>query len=242
MATIDYNKKVFTTPVGECEPYAYIRQPDFGSENFKNPRGVYKVDLTLDKDNPSCVKMMDAIIACHEENYAAKVAEFEENPPKVARGKKPLQPYEGDMPFIDNEDGTVTFKFKAYGSYTDKKTGENREIKLLVVDSKGKKLEPVPIIAQGSKLKVKFKMIPYSWNPTVGASVKLQLESVMVVELAEFGGGSDLWGDDDYEDGFSADENPAAKSKQSHSGGDDGEDNGESWDGDDTGADEDEDF
>lgn len=240
MATIDYNKKVFTTPVGECEPYAYIRQPDFGSENFKNPRGVYKVDLTLDKDNPSCIKMMDAIISCHEENYAAKVVEFEENPPKVARGKKPLQPYEGDMPFIDNEDGTVTFKFKAYGSYTDKKTGENREIKLLVVDSKGKKLEPVPIIAQGSKLKVKFKMIPYSWNPTVGASVKLQLESVMVVELAEFGG-SDLWGDDDYEDGFSADENPASKSKQSHSGGDD-EDNGESWDGDDTGADEDEDF
>lgn len=218
MATnIDYNKKVFTTPVGECEPYAYIRQPDFGSENFKNPRGVYKVDLTLPKDNPSCIKMMDAIVACHEENYAAKVAEFEENPPKVARGKKPLQPYEGDMPFIDNEDGTVTFKFKAYGSYTDKKTGENREIKLLVVDSKGKKLEPVPIIAQGSKLKVKFKMIPYSWNPTVGASVKLQLESVMVVELAEFGGGSDLWGDDDYEDGFSADENPAAKAKGAES-------------------------
>lgn len=238
MATIDYNKKVFTTPVGECEPYAYIRQPDFGSENFKNPRGVYKVDLTLQKDNPSCIKMMDAIVACHEENYAAKVAEFEENPPKVARGKKPLQPYEGDMPFIDNEDGTVTFKFKAYGSYTDKKTGENREIKLLVVDSKGKKLEPVPIIAQGSKLKIKFKMIPYSWNPTVGASVKLQLESVMVVELAEFGGGSDLWGDDDYEDGFSADENPAAKAKGGHNDDTDGQSWDDSEGDDDTGSDD----
>lgn len=239
MSGIDYRKKVFTTPVGTCEPYAYIRQPDFGGEGFKNPRGTYKVDLTLSKDDAGCQKMMDAIVACHEESYAARVADYEENPPKVQRGKKPLVPYEGDMPFIDNDDGTVTFKFKAYGSFTDKKTGENREIKLLVVDSKGKKLEPVPIIAQGSQLKVKFKMVPYGWTPTVGASVKLQLESIMVVELAEFGGGSDLWGDDDFEDGFSADQNPAAKSRK----GDDNEDD-EPWDtdGDDKPTDDADDF
>lgn len=221
MSGIDYRKKVFTTPVGTCEPYAYIRTPDYGGEGFKNPRGTYKVDLTLSADDKGCQRMMEAITTCHEEHYAVKLQEYEDNPPVVQRGKKPLTPYEGDMPFIDNGDGTVTFKFKAYGSFVDKKTKETREIKLSVVDSKGKPLKPVPIIAQGSQLKIKFKMVPYSWNATVGASVKLQLESVMVVELAEFGGGSDMWGDDDYEDGFSAEDNPAA-----NRGGNDSEDEG----------------
>lgn len=199
-------KKILTSALGTAEPYAYIAKPDFGQGSFKNERGVYKVSLTI--PNAKCQGMIDAIVKCHEENYAARVEEFEANPPQVARGKKPLQPYEGDMPFFDNGDGTTTFNFKCYGSFTDKKTGENKPINLVVVDSKGKKIQDVPIIGGGSKLKVKFSMVPYGWSKVAGASVKLQLESVMLVELATFGSGGDDWADDVEEGGYEASESP----------------------------------
>lgn len=199
-------KKILTSALGTAEPYAYIAKPDFGQGDFKNERGVYKVSLTIPNDK--CQGMIDAIVACHEENYAARVAEYEENPPKAVRGKKPLEPYEGDMPFFDNEDGTTTFNFKCYGSFTDRKTGENKPINLVVVDSKGKKIHDVPIIGGGSKLKVKFSLVPYGWSKVAGASVKLQLESVMLVELATFGGESDDWADEVEEGGYEASESP----------------------------------
>lgn len=199
-------KKVYTSALGTAEPYAYIAKPDFGQGSFKNERGVYKVQLTI--PNAKCQSMIDAIVKCHEENYAARVEEYEANPPAVQRGKKPLQPYEGDMPFFDNGDGTTTFSFKCYGSFTDKKTGENKPINLVVVDSKGKKIHDVPMVAGGSKLKVKFSMVPYGWSKVAGASVKLQLEGVMIVELASFGGAEDDWGDDVVEGGYEASESP----------------------------------
>lgn len=197
-------KKVYTSALGTAEPYAYIAKPDFGQGSFKNERGVYKVQLTI--PNAKCQSMIDAIVKCHEENYAARVEEYEANPPAAQRGKKPLQPYEGDMPFFDNGDGTTTFIFKCYGSFTDKKTGENKPINLVVVDSKGKKIHDVPMVAGGSKLKVKFSMIPYGWSKVAGASVKLQLEGVMIVELASFGGAEDDWGDEVVEGGYEASE------------------------------------
>lgn len=202
-------RKIYTSALGTAEPYAYIAKPDYGQGSFKNERGVYKVSLTVDNDK--CQGMIDAIVKCHEENYEALVADYEENPPRVARGKKPLEPYEGDMPFFDNGDGTTTFMFKCYGSFQDKKTGETKPIVLKVVDSKGKRIEDVPLIGGGSKLKIKFSLVPYKWNTAVGASVKLQLESVMLVELATFGGDDDEWADEVEEGGYEASSAPSRK-------------------------------
>lgn len=198
-------KKIFTTPVGNCEPYAYINKPDFGGQGFENPRGTYKVSLTLPNDSRT-QSMIDAIVKCHEEDYAARLEAHEENPPKVAKGKKPLLPYEGDYPFFDNGDGTTTFNFKCYGSFEDKKTGETKKIVLGVVDSTGKRIQDVPIVAGGSQIKVRFSMVPYGWSAVAGSSVKLQLEGVMIVELATFGGGGDDWGDEVESGGYTAGE------------------------------------
>lgn len=199
---------ILTSGLGLAEPYAYLTKPDYGNEEkgFGNPRGVYKVNLTLPNDDPRCQKMVDEIVACHEENYAARKAEYEENPPVVQRGKKPLLPYEGDLPFFDNGDGTTTFKFNCYASYQDKKTKETKHITVTIVDSRGKKITELPqFIGAGSKLKVKYKLLPYSWNTAVGASVKLQLDSVMLVELSTNGGSEGDWTDDVEEGGYEAD-------------------------------------
>lgn len=200
-------RKVFTSARGVAEPYCYLAKPDFGSGDFKNERGVYKVSLTVSNDDPRCQEMIDEIVEVHEANYKARLEEYEANPPKPVRGKKPLMPYFGDMPFMDNGDGTTTFSFKCYGSYTDKKTGENKPIYLAIVDSKGKRIRGErPAISGGSELKIKYTLFPYGWSAVAGASVKLQLDSVMLIKLVEFGGGEDDWGDEVEEDGYVADE------------------------------------
>ncbi|KMT52431.1 MULTISPECIES: DUF2815 family protein [Pseudomonas] len=198
-------KEIFTTPKGFAEPYCSLQKPDYGNpeKGFGNPRGLWKVDLTV----PSRVAqpLIDKIVQAHEANYKKLLAEHEKNPPVVPRGKKPLLPYEGDMPFVDNGDGTVTFKIKGYASYIDKNTQENKAIPLKVVDSKGKRIDNVPAIAGGSELKVKFTLFPYGWTAVAGASVKLQIDSVMLLNLKEFDGGND-WADDVEEGGYSADD------------------------------------
>uniref|UniRef100_A0AAT9S8I9 Single-stranded DNA-binding protein n=1 Tax=Yersinia phage vB_YenP_WW1 TaxID=2973655 RepID=A0AAT9S8I9_9CAUD len=215
-----FNKrKVFTSARGVAEPYCYLAKPDFGSGDFKNERGVYKVSLTVSNDDPRCQKMIDEIVEAHETDYAARLEEYEANPPKVVKGKKPLKPYVGDMPFMDNEDGTTTFNFKCYGSFTDKKTGENKPIDLAIVDSKGKRIRGErPAISGGSELKIKYTLFPYGWSAVAGASVKLQLDSVMLIKLVEFGGGDDDWGDEIEEDGYVADEAQTRQRPQNDSG------------------------
>ena len=224
-------KKVFTSARGVAEPYCYLAKPDFGHGDFKNERGVYKVSLTVSNDDPRCQKMIDEIVEAHETDYAARLEDYEANPPKVVKGKKPLKPYVGDLPFMDNEDGTTTFNFKCYGSFTDKKTGENKPIELAIVDSKGKRIRGErPAISGGSELKIKYTLFPYGWSAVAGASVKLQLDSIMLIKLVEFGGGDDDWGDEveDDEEGFVAD-NSGARKPQSNDWGNDeaGEDSDE---------------
>ncbi|AWD92634.1 Gp2.5-like ssDNA binding protein and ssDNA annealing protein [Dickeya phage Ninurta] len=220
-----FNKrKVLISALGVAEPYCYLQKPDYGHGDFKNERGTYKVSLTISNDDPRCQQMIDEIVEAHEADYAARLEEYEANPPKVVKGKKPLKPYVGDMPFIDNEDGTTTFNFKCYGNFTDKKTGENRPIELKVVDSRGKRINEVPAISGGSELKIRYSLFPYGWSAVAGASVKLQLEGVMLVKLVEFGGGDDDWGDEvvDDEDGYIAsNQKPREQSRQAPSDNDD---------------------
>lgn len=203
-------KEFMFTPRGTAEPYCAIQKPDYGNpeKGFGNPRGVYKVDLTVpSKDAQALINKINKL---HEANYAEICEKFEAERPellkKLARGKKLLEPYEGNMPYFINDDGTVTFKFSSYASYVDKKTEELKPLVLKVVDSKGKRINNVPAISGGSELKARFSMFAYGFSAVAGASVKLQLDSVMLLKLVEFGGGDDEWGDE-AEEGYVADEN-----------------------------------
>ncbi len=201
-------KQFLFTPVGTAEPYCSIQKPDFGNpeKGFGNPRGVYKVSLTI--PSREAQPLIDKITKAYDKNWA-EISEAWENggraaaQAKLARGKKLLEAYQGELPFFENEDGTVTFKFSGYASYKDQKTGENRDIVLRVVDAKGKRIEAVPAIAGGSKLKVRFSIFPYTFGAVVGASVKLQLDSVMLIELREFAAGGDDWAGQE-EEGYEA--------------------------------------
>ncbi|WP_085589323.1 DUF2815 family protein [Pseudomonas sp. B14(2017)] len=195
------------TPRGTVEPYAYISKPDFGRDHFATERGKYKLALTIPTDEAQ--PLIDKIVKWHEESYARRLAEHKKNPPQVQRGKKPLLPYEGDLPFVENDDGTVTFRMSSYDRFEDRKTGKTVMKPLKVSDSRGKALAEVPNISGGSEVKVKLTLLDYGWTPTTGASVKLQIDAVMLLKLVEFGGGEEDWGDEVEEDGFVAEDAPA---------------------------------
>lgn len=188
-------KEFFFTPVGVVEPYCYIAKADFGQGSFESERGKFKVSLTVPAE--SCQGLMARIVKLYESDYAKRLAEHEKNPPQVVRGKKPLAPYQGELPFFENDDGTVTFKFMAYDRY--EKDKEVIMLPLKVVDAKGKRIEKVPNISGGSEGKVRFSMFAYGWSSVAGASVKLQLDSFMLTKLVEFAGGDDAWGGQEEE-------------------------------------------
>lgn len=215
-------KEFFFTPVGVVEPYCYIAKADFGQGSFASERGKYKINLTIPSDKAQ--GLIDKIVKKHETSYARRLAEHKKNPPAAVRGKKPLTPYEGELPFFENDDGTVTFKFSSYSSY--EKDGVVIPIVLKVVDAKGKRIENVPNISGGSEGKVRFSMVDYGWTATVGASVKLQLDSFMLTKLVEYAAGSDDWAGHEEEGGFVADEdsNGSAKSDWDDHDADDSDD------------------
>lgn len=200
------NKLVtIVSPMGEVEPYSYLHQPDYGFGEFKTDKGTYKVNITFDAKDEKVVKMMDTI----ESVFNQAVEEASENRPS-GRGRK--GPKTNDLPFVENSDGTVTFKFKSKASYTSRTTGEEIERKLSIVDPNGRPYAEVPRIGQGTKAKIKFSISPYGSHGGAAVGVSLRIEAVRVYELVEFTGGGDTdWGDED--DDFN--DEPVVKSTKS---------------------------
>lgn len=184
-------KEFFFTPIGTVEPYSYIGKPYFRQGSLATDRGQYKINLRIQIDEAQ--DLIDKIVKIYVGDYAKRVTEYKKNPPQVQRGRKRLTPYQGDLPFIDNRDGTVTFKFAAWSSYEHE--GETLPRPLLVVDAIGEPIADVPKIWGGSEGKVRFSIVPYGWNSLIGASVQLQLEGFMLTKLAELAGSQGSWTD-----------------------------------------------
>ncbi|WP_350616968.1 DUF2815 family protein [Pseudomonas sp. HY7a-MNA-CIBAN-0227] len=199
-------KSFYFTPRGIVEPDCAIQKPDYGNpaKGFGNPRGLWRANLTVPGEDAQ--PLVEEIVQEHEANYAKLLSDHEKNPPVLPHGRKALLPYEGDMPFVINDDGSVTFRIKRYASYIDRHTQENKPHPLEVVDSKGKRIDNVPAIAGGSELKVKLSMFPYGWTAVAGASVILQLDSVMLIRLVEPGGADsdDGWPSEAVDGGYEA--------------------------------------
>lgn len=184
MSTTITNKTILTTPIGVSEPYSYLNKPDYGNSTFKNERGVYKVSVTFPTEKVQSI--MNTIVSFHNEDYKSRLEQQQVATPVVRGKRSPVEPYKGDLPFFNNTDATTTFNFKCYGSFIDRITGLPKPIILPIVDSQGKRLSTVPIIGEGSHLKVRFSLVPYGWSKVTGASVKLQLVAVMIVKLVPY--------------------------------------------------------
>ena len=177
----------FVSPKGTAS-YPYLTKPD---TKF-NPDGEYKVSLIVAGDDAS--KAIDFLTEQHE---AAVAKAKKENAGKRVK--------EGDLPFIENDDGTVTFKFKLKAKVTPKK-GDPFEQKPALFDAKGKPLVGDLKVGSGSVIKVSYEVVPY-YTAIAGAGISLRLKAVQIIELKEYSGGGNA---ESYgfgeEEGFEADE------------------------------------
>lgn len=185
--TIVERNKRFVTPKGIAEPYAYLNRPDYGQGHFANDRGKHKVSLTYPVSDPEVQKLMGFLEGLYAKTYEVYLEDHKKNPPAVQRGKKPLEPYQGNLPFVENGDGTVTFRFDAWASYVDPKTKQTKPINLTYADAQGRPIanSNVPNIFGGSELRVSYKVVPYGWSNIAGASIKLQLQGVQLIKVVE---------------------------------------------------------
>ena len=177
----------FVSPKGIAS-YPYLTNPD---TKF-NPDGEYKVSLIVAGDDAS--KVIDFLT---EKHNAAVAQAKQENAGKRVK--------EGELPFIENDDGTVTFKFKMKAKVTPKK-GDPFEQKPALFDAKGKPLTGETKVGGGSTIKVSYEVVPY-YTAIAGAGVSLRLKAVQIIELKAYSGGGNA---ESYgfgeEEGFEADD------------------------------------
>lgn len=165
-----------TTPKGVIGKYAYLTEPD---TKF-NADGEYKANLTVGLAD-GAQALIDKLEAAFEEAYKAECA---------SKGKKSLK--RADMPWeVDEEEGTVVFKFKLKAKIESKRKGVIvRRVKIF--DAKGKLIPNVKNLRIGGGTVAKMAFQPYFWfSPSVGFGLQLQLEACQIIKLVEFGGDRD---------------------------------------------------
>ena len=190
----------FVSPKGIAS-YPYLTKPD---TKF-NHEGEYKVSLIVAGDAAS--KTIDFLTEQHEVAVAKAKKEH--------AGKRVK---ESELPFIENDDGTVTFKFKLKAKVTPK-NGDPFEQKPALFDAKGKPLTGEPKVGGGSVVKVSYEVVPY-YTAIAGAGVSLRLKAVQIIELKEYSGGGNAesygFGEEDGFETSEEDDTPPFDTDDSH--------------------------
>jgi hypothetical protein len=160
----------YVTPLGTAQ-YPWLTKPD---TKF-NPDGDYTVALTFRDDDGQFSNMI---------NNAAE--ESVANAKEQNSGKKIK---ETGAPITENDDGSITLKFKLKAKVTPK-NGEPFEQRPALFDAKGTPLGLDTKIGGGTKMKVAFEMVPF-YTALAGAGVSLRLKAAQVIDLVEYSGGGD---------------------------------------------------
>jgi hypothetical protein len=172
----------FTSPKGTFK-FPKLIEPD---TKFK-AEGEYSVKLVVDLNAPGVGELLDKL----DDAAAESLANAKANAKNKAEEKKWETKY---LPYARLEDeetgeetGEVELKFTMKASGVSKKTGKPWTRKPALFDAKGAPIKGEVAIGGGTVGKLSYQIIPYAPTTTVGASVKLALEAVQILELRSFG-------------------------------------------------------
>lgn len=187
-------RPTITTPKGRLKYPRILGKPD---TKF-NADGVWQTQLILD---PNTTAGVDTLLEqIKKEHEAAITSETAKQKEKNA-GKK-IVVKAGDLPYSENEDGTVELRFKLKVKGENTKTKETWTNTVAVFDAKGKPLTAGKI-GSGTLAKVAFEFTPFYVAASKTAGVSLRLKAVQCIEIVEFGGDASQYGfgaeDDDSE-------------------------------------------
>jgi hypothetical protein len=162
--------KTIPTPVGS----AYYPRIDTPDTKF-NPDGVYSCKLHVSEADFNAFELTIKEIV----NRA-----YKEECSKRGVEKLTLAP---TQPLRQTAEGD----FEIYAKQVAKKDTRKGllEFRVAVFDAKGNKIEDVPAIGSGSKLKMGVEVFPY-YTDLNGFGYSLRLKAVQVLELVEYNNGS----------------------------------------------------
>lgn len=184
-------KKSFTkvtSPKGVAG-YTFLTRPD---TKFKE-EGEYRIQLTLTDEafNEKLAGVLEAELA--------KSVEAAKADPKN-KGKKIR---EADLPVKYLDDGSVQLNIKCKAKVIGRKDGKVYDLKPVLFDAKGSRIQGDPKVGSGSVVKVAFEIRPY-YTALVGAGISLSLQAVQIIELKSYEGGSASGFGFDEEEGYEA--------------------------------------
>lgn len=145
---------------------------------------VYEPELFEGKDVGYSVNMK---FGAKETN--ALIAKIDEELEKAKHSLKlkPGQKWSADpfMPYREDKDGDIVFKFKQASSYQTK-DGVVHERKIPVFDAHGKPVKDQLSIGNDTAAKVAYTIIPYYISKAVNG-IKFRLDALQIIDLKEFG-------------------------------------------------------
>jgi hypothetical protein len=179
-----------SSPKGDAL-WCKVTEPD----TMYNAKGSYSVSLVCNPKDPTVKEYVSKL----EELRDTAVAETKETVGAAkAQAIKPRPVYTEEIDQDGNLTGKIVFKFKM-NNVADREAPGN---KIIVVDAKRQVIKDVPLVGNGSTIRCVAFANPYYMATTKEVGVSLLWTKMQLIDLVEFGGGSD---DFDDEDGFEVD-------------------------------------
>lgn len=207
MAKNDKPKRTrYTSPKGEAL-FASVVNVDYGTEQYPNPKGGYKLTLAL--ESAAADKLRGMLV--EEIDTARNMAEdkFQELKPATRKKLGSMTFNELGVEEYDKDDqptGRILFRFKTSAFY-EKRDGTKMQRKVPLFDSM---MQPVLLKEEpgnGSLVRVAFTCAPYFVEGQGAGGLSLYLDAVQIIKLNLFGGrsASDYgFGEEDVDGGFNA--------------------------------------
>lgn len=202
-AKISFTK--FVTAKGTAG-YTYLDKPD---TKFKD-EGEYRAQIILTQE--AFAPLLEKL-----------EAELEKSIEKAKEENKGKKIKVADLPYKENDDGTITLNVKSPAFITSKKTGEKFDLKPAIFDAAGNRLVNSECkLGAGSTVKISGEVRPF-FTALVGAGITLRLKAVQVIKLVEYGGGGNAsgFGFGEEEGGYVADSPKSAAESAGFSADDD---------------------
>lgn len=189
-----------------------LDKPDYGTDEYPKPQGVFKVSLIMKKEDPATKAFLAQLEPVYKEAVASAEQQFAQlpvssrkkhgevklNPLYVDRYDRETEELTGEIEFRISMDSSGTFK-------TGPKSGEKWTRKPLLFDASGGRITDPPEIWGGTEGKVRVQLRPYFIAGTAACGVKLGLLAVQILSLVEGGGQSaDQLGFEPEEGGYVA--------------------------------------
>jgi hypothetical protein len=177
-----------TTPIGEA---LWCKHSELDTKF--NAKGMYSTQLVCDPNDETVKAFINKVEELREVAYRETVETL-----GGAKGKavKEKELYEDHFDRDGNETGMIVFKLKM-NNVADRKPGQNR---IDIFDAQKNNLTGnCPPVGNGSKIRCAFFANPYYMASTKEVGISFLWTKLQVIELSEYGGGSD--GDFDEVDG-----------------------------------------